>query len=67
MEVSYFGLCQMTCVFKPRINPKFKRPGNLKGVAGFKKQTGLTHGNVDGKLQRHQPLVLIVFPTQMIK
>ena len=41
MEVSSFGLCQMACVFKPRINPKFKRPGNLKGVAGFKKQTGL--------------------------
>ena len=39
-EVSFFGLCQMARVFKPRINPKFKRPGNLKRVAGVKKQTG---------------------------
>ena len=31
----------MACVFKPRINVQFNRPGNLKGVAGFKKQTGL--------------------------
>ena len=26
-----------------------------------------THGNVDAKLQRHEALVLIVFPTQMLK
>ena len=38
---SSFGLCQMACVFKARMNPKFHRPGNLKGVAGFKILTEL--------------------------
>ena len=36
-----FRLFQMACVFKARINPEFNRGGNLKGVAGFKKQTEL--------------------------
>ena len=36
-----FGLCQMACVFKARINPQFHRPGNLKEVAGFKLLTEL--------------------------
>ena len=31
----------MTSVLKPRINPQFNRVGNLKGVAGFKKQLEL--------------------------
>ena len=31
----------MACVFKARINPQFHRPGNLKGVAGFKLLTKL--------------------------
>ena len=31
----------MACVFKARINPQFYRPGNLKGVAGFKILTEL--------------------------
>ena len=31
----------MACVFKPRINPKFNRPCNFEGVAGFEKQTEL--------------------------
>ena len=35
----FIGLCRMQCVFKARINRQFNRPGNLKGVAGFKKQT----------------------------
>ena len=38
---SSFGLCQMACVFKARINREFHRPGNLKGVAGFKILTEL--------------------------
>ena len=29
----------MACVIKPRINPKFSRSGNLKGVADFKKES----------------------------
>ena len=28
-------------IFKETINPQFNRPGNLKGVAGFKKQMKL--------------------------
>ena len=36
MQASSFGLCQMACVFKTRINFQFHRPCNLKGVAGFK-------------------------------
>ena len=36
MQGSSFGLCQMACVFKARINPQFHRPCNLKGVAGLK-------------------------------
>ena len=31
----------MACVFKARINPEFNSAGNLKGVAGFRKQTKL--------------------------
>ena len=41
MEASCFGLSQMACVFKARNNPQFNPAGNLKGVAGFKKQTEL--------------------------
>ena len=44
----------------------FKRPGNLKGVTGFMKQTELYHTNVGAKVQLHQPLLLIVFLTQML-
>ena len=40
-KASSFGLCQMRCVFKATINPQFHRPGNLKGVAGFKILTEL--------------------------
>ena len=36
IQASSFGLCQMAWVLKARINPQFHRPGNLKGVAGFK-------------------------------
>ena len=36
IEPSSFGSCKM--IFKKRINPQFNRAGNLKGVAGFKKQ-----------------------------
>ena len=48
----------MACVFKARINPQFNRAGNLKGVAGFKKQT---------EVLPLQPSVLIVYPTHMLK
>ena len=41
LEASSFRLCQMACVFKPRINPQVHRPGNLKRVAGFNNQTEL--------------------------
>ena len=57
----------MACVFKIRINPQFNRAGNLKGVAGFKKQTEFTHTKIGAKVQPHQPSVLIVYPTQMLK
>ena len=40
-EASSFGLCQVPCVLKARINPQFHRPGNLTRVAGLKKQTEL--------------------------
>ena len=36
IKASFFGLWEIACVFKARINPQFHRPGNLKGVAGFK-------------------------------
>ena len=36
-----FGLCQMACVFKAGINPQLHRPGNFKGVLGFKIVTEL--------------------------
>ena len=41
MKASSFPLFQMACVFKARINPQFTLAGNLKGVAGFKKETEL--------------------------
>ena len=47
---------------------KFKRPGNLKEVTGFQKQTELyAHTNVGAKVQPHQPSLLMVSPTQMLK
>ena len=45
----------------------FKSPGNLKGVASFKKQTELHSKKVGVKVQPRQPSVLIVFPTQLLK
>ena len=53
----------MACVLKERINPQFHRPGNLKGVAGFKVLTSYTHRNVGAKVQPQQPSVLMAFPT----
>ena len=41
IEICSFRLFQMACVFKARFNPHFNLAGNLKGVAGFKNQTGL--------------------------
>ena len=41
IQAASFGLCHIACVFKARLNPKFHRPGNLKGVAGFKIQAEL--------------------------
>ena len=41
IRASSFGLCQMACVFKARINREFHRLGKLKGVAGFKILTEL--------------------------
>ena len=46
---------------------KFNRPCNFEGVAGFEKQLNYPNTNVGLKLQRPQPSVLIVFPTQIIK
>ena len=43
----------MACVFKARMNPKFYRAGNLKGVAGFKKQTELYPYKKWRKVQPH--------------
>ena len=58
----------MACVFKGRIKRQFNRAGNLKlGVAGFKKQTELYPYKIGAKVQLHQPSVLIVSPTQMLK
>ena len=40
----------------------------LTEVAVFKKQTKLyTHKNVGAKVQPHQPSILVVFPTQLLK
>ena len=58
----------MASVLKQQlILTKFNRPGNLKGLTGFKKQTEFTHTNVGAKVQPHQPSFLIVFPTEMFK
>ena len=57
----------MACVFKARINPQFNRAGNLKGVAGFKKQTELSPYKSWSKSETYQPSVLILYLTQMLK
>ena len=41
IKASSFALCEMAIVFRARINPQSNRPGNLKGVAGFKNQAEL--------------------------
>ena len=38
---SVFGLYEMACVFKGRINPRPNRPCNIKEVDSFKKQAEL--------------------------
>ena len=48
---------------KQLILTKFNRPGNLKGVTGFKKQTELYYTNVGGNVQPNQPSLLMVSPT----
>ena len=59
----------MACVFKARINLPFNRAGNLKGVAGFKKQTEL----YPFKNWRKSPTSSnfsfnrLKYPTQMLK
>ena len=45
---------------------KFSRTCNFEGVASFKKQI-VKYPNTKLKLESHQPSVLMVFPTQMIK
>ena len=64
MKASSFGLCQMASVFKARMSRQSNRPGNLKGVAGFKNQA---EGNVGAKVECHTASILIVFPTQMLQ
>ena len=41
MEASSFHLFQIACVFKATYNLQFNRAGNVKGLAGFRKQTKL--------------------------
>ena len=43
IKASSFGLCQMVCVFSKQqlILTKFNRPGNFKGMTGFRKLTEL--------------------------
>ena len=38
IKASSFALCEMVSVLKAGNNPQSNRPGNLKGVAGFKNQ-----------------------------
>ena len=67
IKVSPLGLCELTRVFKARIKPKSNRPGNLNGVAGFKKQMNYTYTNVGVKVQPRIHSILMVFPAQMLK
>ena len=48
------------------MNSQFNVAGNLKGVAGFRNKMNYTHTKIGAGVQPHQPLVLIVYPTQMI-
>ena len=57
----------MAGVLKAIINPQFNRGGHLKGVTGFKKQLDYTHANIGAKVKPHEPSVLIVYPTQILK
>ena len=38
IKASSFAWCEMVSVLKAGNNPQSNRPGNLKGVAGFKNQ-----------------------------
>ena len=48
----------MACVFKARINPQFNCAGNLKGVAGFRKQTELCP--YKNPAQHHQQTIQVI-------
>ena len=61
VKASSFRLFERACVFN--------RAGNLKRVAGLNLRNKLnyTHTKIGAKVQPHQPSVLIVYPTQMLK
>ena len=68
IKASSFGLCEMASVFKARMNRQSNRPGNLKGVAGFKNQAELKPMKCWSQSRTScTTLILIVFPTQMLQ
>ena len=67
IEASVFGLCEVACVLKARINAQFHRLGNLNEWRVLGNKLNYIHINVKLKVQLHQPSVLTVFPTQILK
>ena len=57
----------MPSVFKARMNPQFIRAGNLKEWLVLRDKLNYTHTEIGAKVQPHQPPVLIVYSTQMLK
>ena len=58
----------MARVFKGRIIAQFNGASNLKGAADFfRNKLNCTHTNIGAKVQPHQPSILSVYPTQMLK
>ena len=52
---------------KQLVRSKFNLPGNIKGVAGFKRRTELYPKYIGARVKPHQPSFLILFLNRMLK
>ena len=66
IEGSCFGLFQMACGFRARINPQFNCTGNFKRVAGFKKETELYPYKHRSKSPISSTFSFNRYPTQLL-
>ena len=68
IEAYSFRLFQKWYIFyKAKSYPEFNHGGTLKEWLVLRSKLNFSHTKIGGKVQPHQPSVLIVYPTQMLK